>query len=149
MAHTLTKILIHAVFSTKERCGYLKGDLVQRTCAYVAGIAANHKFHLVRGAGQSDHLHLLLQFRPDMDVAEAMRLIKANSTNWLKTTLPALGLFSWQTGYAAFSVSQSLAERVVKYIDTQDAHHRGMDFREELIRLLRKHQIVFQEEYLD
>jgi REP element-mobilizing transposase RayT len=146
MAHTLTKILIHAVFSTKERCGYLKGDLVQRTCAYVAGIAANHKFHLVRGGGQSDHLHLLLQFRPDMDVAEAMRLIKANSTNWLKTTFPALGLFSWQTGYAAFSaLLPGLPPRpgMAQLCSNRSQHRPGM------ARLLRKHQIVFQEEYLD
>jgi putative transposase len=77
-----------------------------------------------------------------------MRILKANSSRWLREQLKNRGAFAWQTGYSAFTVSHSNLERVEQYIATQEEHHRKMSFQDEVRALLRKHGIVFDEQYL-
>ncbi len=80
MTHSLTKLLFHCVFSTKGRRQILKGYLSEKVNAYIAGIARNHKAHLIRAGGTSDHRHLLLDLQPTTNVCDIIRLIKANSS---------------------------------------------------------------------
>jgi mono/diheme cytochrome c family protein len=56
--------------------------------------------------------------------------------------------FSWQAGYGAFSVSESQIDTVVHYIETQEQHHQKMTFQDELVSLLKKHNVEFDERYL-
>jgi hypothetical protein len=56
--------------------------------------------------------------------------------------------FTWQGGYAAFSVSPSNASRVKRYIENQEAHHRKITFQDELREFLRKHEVEFDDRYL-
>ena len=58
------------------------------------------------------------------------------------------GRFAWQTGYAAFTVSESQVSRVRKYLRSQESHHAKVDFKEELIALLKKNRIEYDERYL-
>ena len=108
MSHTYTKLLYHCVFSTKDRRPLLRGQIDERVNRYIAGIARNHEAHLVRAGGVEDHRHLLLELRPTTTVADALRLIKTNCSKWMHETWPELGGHGWQTGYAAFSVSELL-----------------------------------------
>ena len=141
MGHTLTKIVVHCVFSTKHRRAMLHADVAGRVDAYIAGIARNHDMHLLRAGGTEDHRHLLLQLRPTISLSDAIRLIKANSSKWVHDEFDDMGAFGWQNGYAAFSVSQSAMGRVSGYIDAQPEHHRTMTFQEELVALLQRHGI--------
>ena len=143
MAHTSTKILVHCVFSTKGRRPFLPDPISDRLNRYTAGIATNHQMHLIRGGGVADHRHLLLQFRPTMNVSEGMKVLKANSSKWLKETYPELRGFAWQTGFSAFSVGPSSVDSVTRYIDRQAAHHRKATFEEELIRMLERAEIEY------
>ncbi len=79
-----------------------------------------------------------------MDVSAAIRTIKANSSRWVRQEFAQAKSFTWQTGYAAFSVSQSLAPKVVEYIDRQAVHHAKRTFQEELLRLLDAHGIDYE-----
>ena len=94
-----------------------------------------------------DHVHLLAKLPPTLAVSDMLRLIKTNSSKWANER-DEVRNFEWQVGYAAFSVSESQADRIRRYIQSQAEHHRTMTFREEYLALLRKHKIEFDERYV-
>jgi hypothetical protein len=75
-------------------------------------------------------------------------LIKADSSAWAKTLDGSLRTFYWQNGYGAFSVSQSNADAVRRYIATQEDHRRRHTFQDEYRKLLEKHGIAYDERYV-
>ena len=95
-----------------------------------------------------DHVHMLLWPPPGVAVAEALRLVKTNSSRWVHQTRTHLRGFGWQTGYGACSVSQSNAASVVKYIREQENHHRRVNFQEEFISFLKKNRVPYDERYI-
>ena len=143
MSHTYSCLLVHAVFSTKERRLTIHESFRQRLYEYMGGIA-RHEFgrSLVVG-GTADHVHGLLSIRPAVSVAEAMRQWKSLSSKWVHDTFPQRGDFAWQEGYGAFSVSPSNADAVERYIRGQEAHHKRMTFQEEFVALLKRHGIEY------
>ena len=146
MSHTHTKLLFHCVFSTKDRRGFLKGDISDRVNAYMAGIAKNNDMWLVRAGGIEDNRHLILELKPNMCVSDALGKIKGSSSKWVSDTFPQLEVFNWQIGYSAFTVSPSALPKVVAYVENQKEHHRKMTFKEELIMLLERHGIDFDKD---
>jgi putative transposase len=98
--------------------------------------------------GSSDHVHLLIRIPVSIAVAEAVKLVKTNSSRWVHEKRILHRTFAWQTGYAAFSVSQSKADEVSRYITNQEVHHRKMSFQEELVAFLKKGNIPFDERYI-
>ena len=96
----------------------------------------------------SDHLHLLASLNRQMSVSDALQEIKSNSSRWIHETFPKLNRFAWQNGYAAFSVSFSHIDYVKRYIQNQERHHQKRTFKEELLLLLKEHQVVFDQRYL-
>jgi len=85
---------------------------------------------------------------PTTAVAPLVRKIKANSSRWVNDGRESRRRFAWQSGYGAFSVSESQAGAVKQYIARQKEHHRRRTFREELVELLQKHGVEFDERYL-
>jgi REP element-mobilizing transposase RayT len=148
MSHAFSKLLCHCTFSTKQRRPLLTPQIGDRVNRYLAGIARESHMHLLRGGGVADHRHLLLELKPAMSVSDAMRLLKTNSSRWLRENFPEGSDFSWQEGYAAFSVSMSAAEEVVAYIDRQESHHRRMTFEEELKALLDRHKVAYDAQHV-
>ena len=143
MSHALTKLLFHVVFRTKRHQPFLQGVVSQKINGYMTGIARNQQAHLIRAGGMPDHRHLLLELKPTVNIADMVRLLKANASKWARETFPELRDFAWQTGYAAFSVSLSARNNVIKYIDNQEEHHRTTGFDEELKKLLRRHGVAY------
>jgi REP element-mobilizing transposase RayT len=148
MAHTLTKLVYHCVFSTKRRRLLLSDPISERLNGYLARVASRKHMHLIRADGMRDHRHLLLQVGPAMTLADAVGKLKANSSRWIKQTFPRVRDFAWQTGYAAFSVSPSNIDAVVSYLDEQKRHHARRTFDEELIALLERHAIPYDPQFL-
>ena len=83
--------------------------------------------------GTENHVHMLVVLPPDMALSAAVRILKANSSRWLRETNR---MFAWQEGYGAFSVSPSHLERVKQYIANQAAHHRTHSFEQEFLAML-------------
>ena len=77
-----------------------------------------------------------------------MQKVMGNSSKWLGEQGWHRVAFSWQRGYAAFSVSQSMAEKVGSYISRQEEHHRKVTFEEELVELLEKQGVTYDQRYL-
>ena len=95
-----------------------------------------------------DHVHLLVSLDRQVSIADALRIIKANSSRWVPETFPTLSGFAWQAGYGAFAVSYSHIDRVKAYLSRQAQHHRRMTFQEEFLAFLQRHGISYDERYL-
>jgi len=148
MPGTYSQILLHIVFSTKRRTPWITPDVAERLYPYMGGIVRSEKGVLHDIKGIEDHIHMYLRWRPDKTVSDLMRDVKANSSKWIHDTFPSLGAFAWQEGYGAFSVSKSQEGAVKAYIAGQHEHHKKEDFKSELLRLLRLHEIEFEERYV-
>jgi REP element-mobilizing transposase RayT len=143
-----TSLKYHIVFSTKERRRLILPDVLPRLVEYVGGIARQRKARILAANGPEDHLHLLASIPPTMTVSDFLRDIKSNSSSWVHETFSGLRIFGWQDEYAAFTVSQSAIPQVTEYIQNQQEHHKTMTFQEELIALLKRHEIEFDERYI-
>lgn len=148
MAHTYSNLLTHVVFSTKDRQPFIDASLKPDLLAYVGGIVRELKGEEMTAKTMPDHIHLLLWLPPTVAVADVLRVVKTNSSRWVHQTRSGHRGFAWQTGYGAFSTSQSNAAVVAKYVRDQETHHRRISFQEEFIALLKKHKIAYDEHYL-
>jgi REP element-mobilizing transposase RayT len=148
MASTFTNLLFHIVFSTKDRTPSIHEGLRERLYEYMGGIIRGERGTLLEIGGVPDHVHLLAKLKSDISIAEMVRLVKSNSSKWVNESIGPIGRFEWQTGYGVFSVSESQARKVRKYIQEQESHHAKVSFRDELVTLLKKHGIEYDERYL-
>ena len=148
MPGTYSQILLHIVFSTKHREPWITAEAAERLHPYMGGIVRAEKGVLYDIGGVEDHVHMYLRWRPDESVSDLMRTVKARSSKWVHDTFPGEGGFAWQEGYSVFSVSKSQEGAVKAYIAGQHEHHRKEDFKSELLRILRAHEIEFEERYV-
>ena len=148
MGTTLSNILLHIVFSTKDRRPLITPDLRERLYPYLGGIVKEHNVVSYAIGGTEDHVHLLIRWNTTDSVSKFLQGLKGSSSRWISETFPGMGGFSWQRGYAVFSVSQSQCARVTQYIDNQETHHKKQSFQEELRQLLDAHGISYEERYL-
>ena len=145
---SFTNLIDHIVFSTKERRPLLLPEVRPRICRYVGGIVRNLKGIPLAINGVTDHIHIAAVLHPTVAPSDFVGKIKSNSSGWIHDTFPDMRDFRWQDGYSAFSVSQSLKDTVVAYIVNQEQHHKRMTFQEELVALLDKHGIEYDERYI-
>jgi len=148
MAGTYTNLLYHVVFSTKERRRLITSAIEDELHKYIGGIVRNLEGDLLEANGDLDHLHLLLFLKPKFALSDVVRDIKANSSGWLNERNRSLRKFGWQDGFAAFTVSQSQVPRVSGYIRNQKNRHKRSDFKSELLELLQKNCVEYDERYL-
>jgi len=148
MGHTYANLVVHAVFSTKQRQPLIHDSFRPRLLAYLSGIARNEFRGALSVGGTKDHVHGLLVLAPNTCIADAMRKWKASSSRWIHETFPEEADFAWQEGYGAFSVSRSHVARVADYIAKQAEHHRKMTFEDEFVRLLKRHGIEYDPRYV-
>lgn len=148
MPGTYSQLLLHVVFSTKGRAPLITQELAERLYPYMGGIVRAERGVMYDIGGVEDHVHLYLRWRPDESVSDLMRAVKGRSSGWVHDTFPALGAFAWQEGYSVFSVSKSQEAAVKKYIAGQHEHHKKEHFESELLRMLRAHEIEFDEQYV-
>jgi len=98
--------------------------------------------------GVEDHVHVLFALSRTESLSKVVERVKVRATKFVKTEYPELADFSWQAGYAAFSVGQSEISRVRRYVESQEEHHKRISFRDELLTILREHGIEPDERYL-
>ena len=148
MATTLTSILVHVTFSTKHREPLIPMDMRGDLYAYTGGICRDFRSPLLHAGGVSDHVHLLLSLGKNECIADLMMHVKRGTSLWIKNHRPGLATFSWQDGYFAFSVGHDAVGAVRQYFDQQEEHHRGMDFRQEVLAFLAKYEVQYDPKYL-
>jgi REP element-mobilizing transposase RayT len=135
------------LFSTKDRQPLVRPEIKSDLYAYMGGIITNLRGKPVLINGPKDHVHLLFVLPASLSLADFMEKLKANSSKWANEGWPRRA-FSWQTGYAAFSVSQSKLNEVKAYISQQEEHHRKSTYQDEVIVLLKKHGVEFDSRFV-
>jgi REP element-mobilizing transposase RayT len=154
MPQSLSRILIHATFSTKDRVRALAyPDLRETLDAYTVGILRNLHCPSVQTGSVIDHMHILYVQSRTTTVANVIGTVKRETSAWIKAQKPEvkdpyLVKFAWQSGYAAFSVGESGAGQVTRYIADQEEHHRRVTFQDEYRRLLEKCAVAFDERFV-
>ena len=148
MSSTLTNLLYHIVFSTKNREPIITAPIRADLYKYIGGIVRSEGGVLLEIGGIPDHVHLVVRFKAEPSVATMVKIVKSKSAKWLNEQPKRPGRFEWQRGYAAFTISKSQLENVRAYVKNQEQHHRRKTFQEELRLLLDKHGVEYDERYL-
>lgn len=149
LSQSLANVAVHLVFSTKNRQAYLANDeLRSEMHQQLGGTSKTLDCSPLIVGGVEDHVHLLGRMSRTISISAWVKELKRVTSIWVKERAPHLASFQWQSGYGAFSVSQSETERVVQYIKNQSEHHRQRDFKTEFRLLLDRHQIEYDERYV-
>lgn len=148
MGNTYTKIHIHIIIVVKYRIGLIAEEWKQELYKYIAGIIQKQRHKLIIINGVSDHLHILIGYRPHQSLAELIQDIKSSSSKWINEKKFLKNKFSWQLGYAAFSYSQIHLEKVIRYIKNQEKHHIRKSFSEEYLEFLNAFKVEYDEKYV-
>jgi putative transposase len=146
MAQSFGPVYLHVIFSTKDRQPLLSTSLHAELAMYLQPIFKECKARLIVTGGTDDHVHLLIDLGREISVAKLLQTIKANSSGWLRRT--SRKDFNWQSGYGVFSVSPTSIEKVQKYIDNQEEHHRHHSFQEEFEVMLKAAGVEYDPKYL-
>ncbi|MCC6573535.1 MAG: transposase [Planctomycetes bacterium] len=148
MAHSLTRVLVHGVFSTKDRSPVIAEEWQGRLHQYVGGIVENLDSVALAIGGIDNHIHVAFVLPSTRSLADFIGKLKANASKWVNNQKMLPNRFAWQTGYGAFSVSESKLDTVLAYIANQKQHHEKMTYEEEIRKLALLHKIPFDEKYL-
>jgi putative transposase len=146
MPQTLSFMLVHVVFSTKDRRPFLDEGVRGSLHAYLATVVRDRGCDCLRVGGVADHVHLAVRLHPTKSLSKLMEELKSHSSRWVKSH--GVEGFAWQRGYGAFSVSPADVATLIKYIDEQEAHHRKRDFQQEMRAMLAKYHVEFDEWYV-
>jgi REP element-mobilizing transposase RayT len=148
MPQSLTTLLYHIIFSTKNREPTIDQDLRPRLHFYIGGIINEAGGKPIIIGGVEDHVHAFTRLAAPMSIPEAVRVIKSNSSGWVHRTFPDRRSFAWQSGYAAFTVSPSNSDELRRYIENQEEHHKRVSFQDEYRAFLKRHNVEWDERYV-
>ena len=144
MPQSLVKILVHVVFSTKDRCPSIPLELEPQLFGFVGGIIKNNSARLIIVGGTANHVHILASIGK-IGISELIGDIKRESSVWMKER--GVRDFYWQRGYGAFSIGQSQVSAVSEYIRTQKEHHGEQSYQDEFRALCRRYEVEIDERY--
>lgn len=148
MPQSLSNVLLHIVFSTKNRQPWIDAEIEQELFPYLATICNELGCPAHKIGGADDHVHIACSLSRTVEISKLLATIKANSSRWIKSKGPRFEHFAWQNGYGAFSVGQSQLEPLRMYIAGQREHHRRESFQDEFRKLLAKYQVEYDERYV-
>lgn len=148
MGNTYTQIYIQAVFTVKNRECLISKKWGNELYKYFAGIIRNEGHKFLAGNGMPDHVHLFFNMKPAQSISNLLQEIKASSSKWINDRNFVQGRFSWQSGFGAFSYSKSQIDSVIKYINSQEKHHKLKSFKEEYLEILDAFEVKYDEKYL-
>jgi putative transposase len=146
MPQSLVKVLVHIVFSTKDRVKLITPDIEPRLYGYISSIIENHGGRMIIAGSVSDHIHLLISLGRN-EIGALVGDIKRSTSVWIKKQDKRFSKFYWQRGYGAFSIGQSQVAAVSRYIANQKEHHKLQAFQDEFRELCRKYEVEFDERY--
>jgi REP-associated tyrosine transposase len=148
VAQSLSILLVHLVFSTKNRQPWIRPEIEDELYAYLAGVCRELDSPALAINGTNDHVHILVRMGKKTALADLIEEVKKRSSKWIKTRSAAYQDFYWQAGYGAFSIGQSSVDSLKRYIADQKEHHRTRTFQEELRAILRKYNVECDERYV-
>jgi REP element-mobilizing transposase RayT len=148
MPQSLTRNLIHLVFSTKNRQPILTEPIRDPLCAYASAVLRDLDSHVIAINAWRDHVHILFELSKNHSLSQVVMEVKRATSKWIKTQGAEFAGFHWQSGYGAFSIGQSGVDEVKTYIANQAKHHRVKSYEEEFRSILKRYQVDFDERYV-
>ncbi len=148
MADTYTQIFYHVVFAVRNRDSLIIPAIKDDLYKYITGIITSQKQKLFIINGMPDHIHILMNCKPNMNLSDNVRDIKEHSTKFINDKRILKRKFYWQAGFGAFTVSKKDVPMILNYIKNQEDHHKKNTFRDEYLHFLQENEIEFKEEYL-
>jgi putative transposase len=145
MAHTYVRNRIHISFSTKGRLKQIPPEVQPELWNFIGKVAAERGIEVLAVGGIADHVHVVIDLPPTMALSNAVRVMKAVSSKWMREYRRS---FTWQDGYGAVSVGQPQLETVLNYVRHQPEHHRKHTFESEFLSLLAKHEISYNPQFV-
>jgi putative transposase len=148
MPQSLSRIVVHLVFSTRQRVPLLAKELRGDIHSFMMGVLRKEGCTPIQAGGVEDHVHLLFGLSRTKTVALLTSEVKTSSTKWLKERSPQCYDFHWQAGYGSWSVSPGDIQSKIEYIQNQEEHHKHVSFQDEYRQLLLEQGIEFDERYI-
>ena len=148
MPQSLSQVIVHIVYSTKDRHPWLDPAIRPRMHAYLATVCRDCGCEAYRVGGVADHVHIAARLARTISQAELLEKVKKTASSWIKAQGSDYGSFFWQGGYGAFSIGYSQLDDLVHYIDRQEERHKTQTFQEEFRELCRKYDVPFDERYV-
>jgi REP element-mobilizing transposase RayT len=148
MPQSLSSILVHLVFSTKNREPFITPAIETELHPYMATVFRENNCPSLIIDGTADHIHALFVLGRTITVANLVEEVKTGSSKWIKTKATQFRNFHWQKGYGAFSIGQSNVEQLKRYIRNQKQHHRRVTFEDEYRDFLKRYNVQFDERYV-
>jgi putative transposase len=147
MPQSLSRILLHLIFSTKNRASYFTDPAIRNGLhGYLAATTNHLGCSAIRVGGVADHVHVVCSLGRTLSVATFVAKLKVSSKLAVRERYSVQ--FSWQNGYAAYSVSESALESIVQYVSDQETHHKTVTFQDEYRAFLQRHNVSFDERYV-
>ena len=148
MANTYSKMYIQAVFAVKYRAAVIDKKWQAQLFAVIGHLIKESGCKPIIVNGVEDHVHFFLGLKPSISVSDVMKNAKAKSSKWLNESRLLTNRFEWQEGFGAFSYSHLDIDKVIKYIQSQESHHKKQSFRDEYLELLKFHEVDYDERYI-
>ncbi len=148
MASTYLSLHYHLIFSTKRREAIISPEWMSELHKYMGGTIAGLGGYSQGVGGVTDHVHLLAGLKATHCLADILRELKKASSAWVREQI-GLKTFTWQEGYAAFTVSAPSCPAVADYIANQAKHHQTRSSRDELLEMLAKAGIDYDPQYFE
>ena len=148
MANTYTQLHIQFVFAVKYRAALIQKDWRPRLHRYITGISQQNEHKMLQINSMPDHIHIFTGLRPHQAISSLIQNVKTESTKWINENKLSPGRFAWQNGFGAFSYSKSHVNRVIRYIQNQEAHHKRETFLNEYKKMLDAFEVEYEERYL-
>ena len=148
MAQSLCKIYLHVIFHIKTTSPPIADEHLERVHSYIGQLVNDAGCQVIRVGGIGDHVHVVCLLSRDETVSHLVEEMKRNSSRWIKTLSPQYEHFAWQGGYAAYSVSQSVVDKTISYVNNQREHHKKISFHDEYLQFLRLYNIDYNERYV-
>jgi putative transposase len=145
-AHSYSRCWIHLIWGTLDRTKVLNKMAAKRVSRYLDDYAESKGVNVKINYVNADHVHALVDLPTALSIEELMQLLKGASSHWINSNDVVTEKFAWGRGYGAFSVSQSNANRVARYIADQQDHHRVRTFAEELREFIDRHGLRWKDE---
>ncbi len=147
MPQSLSQVLLHLIFSTKNRLDMIPLEVETDLYAYIASVCRRNGCDAFRVGGTINHIHIACNLGRTITIAHLIEKVKSSSSTWMKKDKGCHD-FAWQAGYAAFSLGHSQRDQIVRYIERQREHHQGGDYKEEIMAFLKRYDVQYDEHFL-
>jgi len=131
MPHSFNKIWIHAIWSTKNRMPLIHSNVEYKIHLFMSEQLRELGCPVRIINGMPDHIHCLFLLSPQKSIADVIKQLKGSSSHFINQNDLIDEKFAWQTGYAAYSVSESVVDKVFQYVKNQKQHHNKKTFQKE------------------